>query len=358
MSNDIWFLCVHPPLFLYFCLFVLALASGCVQDFFFFQGLLWQILTSLVFVVRMHIAVELLVTLGLTLYYILESIVLVFVPFSFRRKEVKGQRVLITGAGSGIGRLLSHQFAKLGCTLVLVDVNKAANEETAQSLKDYGVSAHAYCCDLSRREDVYKVLDKVKTDVGDIDILINNAGIVSGKKILECPDGLMQKTMDVNASAHFWTTKALLPGMLERKRGHVVTIASLAGTIGISGLVDYCASKFAAVGFDESLRMELATLGNTGVHTTVVCPYYINTGMFEGAKARFPILMPFLEPAHVVDRIMDGVLCNLEMVIIPRNMIVFIILKTVLPVKAFLLLCKFLGVSESMDDFIGRQKQE
>jgi len=80
--------------------------------------------------------------------------------------------------------------------------------------------------------------------------------------------------------------KSFLPAMLQRNSGHIVTIASAAGFVGTNGLVDYCASKFAAVGFDESLRMELAALGKTGVHTTVVCPYYINTGMFEGIKTR------------------------------------------------------------------------
>lgn len=74
--------------------------------------------------------------------------------------------------------------------------------------------------------------------------------------------------------------------MIERNHGHLVNIASSAGITGVAGLADYCASKFAAVGFDESLRSELHSQGKTGVHTTVVCPYFINTGMFDGAKTR------------------------------------------------------------------------
>jgi len=306
----------------------------------------------------MNVFVEVLMTIGQVLYFILEGIVLLFVPFSCRRKDVKGERVLITGAGSGLGRLLSYEFAKLGCTVVCVDMNKTANEETAQAVKEHGVSAHAYCCDISKREDVYKLMDKIKTEVGEIDILVNNAGIVSGKKILQCPDELMQKTMDVNINAHFWLSKSVLPSMLERNHGHVVTIASLAGIFGVTGLADYCASKFAAVGFDESLRMELVSLGKTGVHTTVICPYYISTGMFDGVIAKFPALMPFLDPTYVVNRIVDGVLCNQAMVVIPRNLYVLIILKTLLPVKAFLAISDLLGVGHSMDEFKGRQKQE
>ena len=75
--------------------------------------------------------------------------------------------------------------------------------------------------------------------------------------------------------------------MIERNHGHIVNIASSAGLAGVTGLADYCASKFAAVGFDESLRCELHAQGKAGVHTTVVCPYFINTGMFAGAKTRY-----------------------------------------------------------------------
>jgi len=82
------------------------------------------------------------------------------------------------------------------------------------------------------------------------------------------------------------TLKSFLPAMLARNSGHVVNIASIAGWMGVCGLLDYCASKYAAVGLDESLRMELAAMGKTGVRTTVVCPYFINTGMFEGSKTR------------------------------------------------------------------------
>ena len=74
--------------------------------------------------------------------------------------------------------------------------------------------------------------------------------------------------------------------MLERNHGHIVSIASSAGLVGVNGLCDYCASKFGAVGFDESLRMELVNLKKDGIHTTVVCPFFINTGMFDGVQTR------------------------------------------------------------------------
>jgi all-trans-retinol dehydrogenase (NAD+) len=306
----------------------------------------------------MNLFVEYLVVNLLLVYYILESFVLLFVPTSYRRKNVKGQTVLITGAGSGIGRLMAHRFAKLGCKLVLWDVNGDGNEQTAAEVREFGATAYTFVCDISKWDDVYKAADEVKTKVGDVDILINNAGIVTGKKLLECPDALMQKTMDVNANAHFWTTKAFLPAMLSKNRGHVVTIASGAGLFGINGLVDYCASKFAAVGFDESLRSELFAQRKTGVHTTVVCPYYIDTGMFAGVKTRFPSILPILKPDEVADKILDAILTNQQMLILPRFAAVTFYLKNLLPIKAVLVITDFFGMSHSLDEFRGRAKSD
>lgn len=93
--------------------------------------------------------------------------------------------------------------------------------------------------------------------------------------------------MDININAHFWTARAFVPAMLKRNHGFVITIASAAGLIGVAGLNEYCASKFAAFGFAESLRFELQKGGYTGVKSLAVCPFYINTGMFDGVKARY-----------------------------------------------------------------------
>lgn len=95
--------------------------------------------------------------------------------------------------------------------------------------------------------------------MGDVDILINNAGIVTGKKLLENTEKGIERTFAINSIAHAYTIRAFLPSMMQRDKGHIVTIASVAGHMGIGGLSDYCGSKFAAVGLDESVRMELST---------------------------------------------------------------------------------------------------
>eukprot|EP00126_Sphaerothecum_destruens_P002269 Sdes_comp15704_c0_seq1m4738 len=271
------------------------------------------------------------------------------------RKSVTGQVVLITGGGSGIGRLMCLEFAKKGAIVVILDIDKKAMESVAYEVRAIGAKCHIFDCDLSNRDLVYKIADQIKNQVGNVDILINNAGIVTGKKFMECPDALIEKTFQVNLLSHFWTVKAFLPAMVRRNHGHIVTISSSAGFIGVSGLADYCASKFAVYGFDESLRFELKKLKKSGVKTTCVCPYYINTGMFDGIKTKFPLLMPVLEPDYVVEKIMEAIQTDQEVLVMPRLNYSVPLARFFLPTKAFDLLGQFLGISESMDEFRGRQ---
>ena len=136
---------------------------------------------------------------------ILTAVVMFFVPA--KKKDVNGEIVLITGAGSGIGKLMAFRFASLGSTVVCVDINKEANEETANEIQSKNQNAFSFTCDCSNRDDIYRVAAEIKQNVGDVTILINNAGIVSGKKFLDCSDEKIQKTFEVNTMAHFWVRK-------------------------------------------------------------------------------------------------------------------------------------------------------
>lgn len=120
-----------------------------------------------------------------------------------------------------------------------------------------GLSAKGYAVDVSDREAVYQTAAKVREDIGPVDILINNAGIVCCKPLLDLPDKMIENTYAVNILAHYWTIKSFLPDMIRQKRGHIVTIASATGMIGTYGCTDYGATKSACIGLHESLDCEL-----------------------------------------------------------------------------------------------------
>lgn len=305
----------------------------------------------------MNFFLETLKVFFLSIYLIFESIFLWIIPS--RRKNVAGELVLITGAGSGIGRLIALEFGRLGATLVLWDINEEGNKETCRLAKKNGaVRVHTYTCDCSKREEVYRVADQVKKEVGDITILINNAGIVTGKKFIDSPDALIEKTMQVNTMAHFWTSKAFLPAMIASNHGHLVSIASSAGLIGVNGLADYCASKFGAIGFAESIGLEMLALGKTGVKTTIVCPYFINTGMFDGCTTKWPRFLPILEPEYASKTIVDAILKEQVYLIMPRGLYIVFGFKNIISAKLGVLLGDYFGAFHFMDHFKGRTKKE
>ncbi|XP_006204737.1 epidermal retinol dehydrogenase 2 [Vicugna pacos] len=302
-------------------------------------------------------AKELSIFLAKTIFAFLEAAIFALIPKPL--KNVAGEIVLITGAGSGLGRLLAIKFAHLGSVLVLWDINEEGNEETRRMAQEAGATrVHAYTCDCSRKEEVYRVADQVKKEVGDVSILINNAGIVTGRKFLDCPDELMEKSFDVNFKAHLWTYKAFLPAMIANDHGHLVCISSSAGLIGINQLADYCASKFAAFGFAESIFLETLAQKQNGIKTTIVCPFFIKTGMFEGCTSSCPFLLPILEPEYAVRKIVDAILQEKTYLYMPKFIYFMVFLKSFLPIKVGILLAEYLRVLHFMDSFTGQKKKD
>jgi all-trans-retinol dehydrogenase (NAD+) len=266
--------------------------------------------------------------------------------------EYAGRKVLITGAASGIGRLMALRVGAEGAHLILWDVNAQGLEKVRAELEAAGRKVSTYACNLTDRKAIAATAAQTLQECGPVDILINNAGVVSGKTLLAASEEDIVRTFDVNVLALFWATRAFLPGMIERNRGHIVTIASAAGIVGTSRLIDYCSSKHAAVGFDEALRLELKRQGSK-VMTTVVCPFYISTGMFEGVKTRFPRLLPILEPDYVADRIVDAIRKNKRRLLLPR-FVYTTWLARLMPVTLFDAIMDFFGINKSMDEFTGR----
>jgi all-trans-retinol dehydrogenase (NAD+) len=268
-------------------------------------------------------------------------------------KDIKGKLILITGGSNGIGRLMCLDFAARGGRVVAWGRNQKALADLEKEAREKGFFIKGMVCDVSDRAAVYKTAAALTAELGPVDVLVNNAGIVSGSPFLETPDEKVINTINVNTLASFWTCRAFLPSMIGRNSGHVVVVSSAAGIVGVTGLADYCASKFAAFGFTEAIRMELRRL-KCRVKTTVVCPFFIDTGMFQGVKTRFPLLFPILKQDAVARKIVRGVLKNKPRLILPP-LVVLIFLLRMFPVKLFDAVVDFLGVNKAMDKFVGRK---
>lgn len=274
-----------------------------------------------------------------------------------RRTALRGATVVITGAASGIGRGLALEAARRGATVELWDRDPAglddAVAEVTAAARGSARDATAQVVDVTDRDGVIAAAATALERHGRVDVVVNNAGVVSGKPLTELTEADVRRTFEVNTLALFWVTQGFLPSMIERGSGRVVTIASASGLIGVSRLTDYSASKWAAIGFDESLRVEMASLG-TGVETTVVCPFYIDTGMFDGVKTRFDLLLPILQPDHVVAKTWDAVEKGRNRVHLPPIVGTLPLMRT-LPVRAFDRVAGVLGVNQTMDEFRGRR---
>jgi all-trans-retinol dehydrogenase (NAD+) len=274
-------------------------------------------------------------------------------------KNIQDKLILITGGASGIGQLMAFAFAEKKAKVIIWDINDYAMKVVEDIAREKNLFIRGMVCDVSDRNAVYSQAQKLTAEFGPLDILVNNAGIVSkkgenvvGPAFLGVPDESIIKVININALSLFWTSKAFLPSMIERNSGHIVTISSAAGMIGVKGLSDYCAGKFAAFGFDEALRMELRRM-KSAIKTTVVCPFFIDTGMFEGVKTRFPLLLPILRKDYAVKKTVKAVLKNKKRLIMPRFVYTVYLLR-LLPTGVMDWTANLFGISHAMDDFRGR----
>ncbi|MDN4525698.1 3-ketoacyl-ACP reductase [Fictibacillus fluitans] len=172
-------------------------------------------------------------------------------------QSLKGKTALITGAGRGIGRATAIAFAQEGIHVGLMGRTQANLEKTAGQLKEYGVKVSIAEADVTDYEAVKKAAETISSDLNHIDILINNAGIAQFGAFLELSPEEWKNIIDVNVMGVYNVTRAVLPGMIERKTGDIINISSTAGQKGAPVTSAYSASKFAVLGLTESLMLEV-----------------------------------------------------------------------------------------------------
>lgn len=290
----------------------------------------------------------------------LSGLLFLYLLFGWNRKprSLVGENVLITGGGMGIGKEMVYQLIKQGCNIIIWDINLEKANEVVEEVKELNPHIHVFAvkCDVSSFDDVKVAASTTRKLLkgGSIDILINNAGIVSGKSIINLTEKDINRTMGVNYFAQCWLVKEFLPDMIEKKHGHIVNIASVMGLLGAANLTDYCSSKFASVGFTHALRFELKKLSGGSVTSTLICPYAISTGMFDGLDAKFQFLLPILKPNWVAKRIVHAIRMREEMVVMPFQAHLIIKFTQLLPIAAQDFIASISGAMDGMDNFTGR----
>lgn len=191
-------------------------------------------------------------------------------------KKLKGKNCLITGAASGIGRSLAILLAKEGMNLCIVDIDSDNLENVRKEIVELGAKVYSRRCDVSKLEEIQKVADEFYKELGDVDLLINNAGVAGGGFITDISYDEWKRVLDVNLWSIIYSINVFLPKMLERGSGHFVNTGSGAGIIGLPYHPHYVASKFAVVGLTEALYSELY---ESGVNFSVICPTRVKTNM-------------------------------------------------------------------------------
>ncbi len=229
-------------------------------------------------------------------------------------KDLNGKTVLITGAARGMGKTHALTFAREGARVILTDVDPDELARAEEELRAAGHQVHAYPVDISSRQDCFELAARVEREVGPVDVLINNAAIAFSETVLNSAENTVRRITDVNYLGLFWMLQAFVPSMAARRTGHVVNISSMAGKITTPYLGAYCATKFAVVGLTDTIRQELS---GSGVGFTIVCPGYVSTGMFEGAKP--PLGSKWVEPQKIADTVLRAVKKGRREVFMPRG---------------------------------------
>lgn len=266
--------------------------------------------------------------------------------------KLEGKRVLITGGAQGIGYEMAKKFAGRGAELVLADINEDALAETTQKLKDQGTVAWGFQVDVTNPASIAALRARIAAEAGPIDVLVNNAGVVFGGPFLQTPLDRHFKTYEVNVLGLVAMTHAFLEDLIARPEAHLVHIASASGLIGLPYGSTYASSKWAVIGFGESIRAELKLQDHEHVKHTIVCPSYIGTGMFEGAEA--PKATSILEPDALAEKVVHAVERDTVHVLEPFMVKLTPLIKALLPVGLYDRISHLFGADTSMAHWKGR----
>jgi len=210
--------------------------------------------------------------------------------------SIENKVAVVTGSGRGIGRAIAIELGRLGAQVILAARSRNELEETARMI---GKNASVVPTDVRKKDDLQRLFEQTTTALGPVDVLVNAAGLGIFGPVIDFTDEAFEILIETNLRGIFFASRLVLPSMIERKQGHIINIASIAGKVGSANRAVYCASKFGVVGFTESLAEEVR---QHGVRVSVICPGSTDTRFSPSetsGKSRERMLQPE-DIAHAV----------------------------------------------------------
>lgn len=271
-----------------------------------------------------------------------------------RKKDISKEIVLITGGGSGLGRQIALELARYKPKkIILWGRNTQTLSDTCNDILSLGVACVYMVCDVGIKSKIDQQSEIVQQEHGPVTILINNAGVVAPGRILELKDDDIETIFRVNILAQLRTLRAFIPSMQNNKHGHIVTIGSCLGLMGINQTCAYASSKFGLTAYAESLSYIINKETYPGINTTVIYPFQINNNMFAGCTSRFPWMFPPVDEKFTAMKTVKAILTNTTAVIIPQYICIIYALHMLLPFSVDFLIGEFCGMSTAMESFQG-----
>lgn len=266
--------------------------------------------------------------------------------------KLKNKNVLITGGASGIGKIMARKCLEKEVKNVIIwDLNEVGLNDFKTEYSEFSDKIHLYKVNISSLSEIKDAAEKVRSDVGKIDLVINNAGIVVGKYFHEHSHEDISNTLTINSAAAMHVSLEFLSEMIKENSGAICNIASSAGLIANPKMSVYAASKWAVNGWSESLRLEMKQL-NYNISITTIMPFFINTGMFDGVKSK---LLPILEPEKTSERIIRAIENETKILAMPLPYWFIRFSQGILPLSAFdWVMQNVFGIYDTMKNFRGR----
>uniref|UniRef100_A0AC34PYA4 Transmembrane protein 254 n=1 Tax=Panagrolaimus sp. JU765 TaxID=591449 RepID=A0AC34PYA4_9BILA len=229
---------------------------------------------------------------------------------NLKRKDIRGQTVVITGGASGIGQRMAQIFSlDEGANVAIIDVDEKKAIETCEEIQKQGGSIKYWICDISKAEAMEKAAEEIQQTFGQVHIVVCNAAILYFGHMLELTTEQLRRAMDVNIVGTMITIRSFLPEMERFNSGQIVAVASVAGYFGETYGMAYCPAKFAVRGIMECLEMEMRDRGLDGIKCTTVCPWFIRTPMILNMGMRpTSRLLPFMSINRAATQIVDAIL--------------------------------------------------